>query len=96
MIKKRIFVLKPHANLVFFSAQPPLPWSNSTFKGRLGYLIATEDLAIPKAAQEDMITGTAQDWIVREMTCGHNAPFLSRISETVSNLEYMIEKFKNT
>ena len=87
-------ILKPHATLAFNSPQPPLAWSDGNYKGCLGYIVATEDLAVPKAAQEGMMADTGQEWIVREIAGSHNAPFLSKVSETLLHLQSMIDSFE--
>ena len=94
--EEQISLLKPHANLAFKSPQPPLAWSDGTFKGRLGYIVTTKDVAVPVQAQQAMMAGTEQEWIVKEIKCGHNAPFLDRISEAISHIDDMVRYFLNS
>ncbi|KAF7595402.1 hypothetical protein BBP40_006397 [Aspergillus hancockii] len=86
---------KPHASLAFFSAQPFSAWSDPAFTGRLAYIVTTEDLAVPKAAQYGMMAGTGQEWAVREIASSHCAPYISRITESVRILEELIQMFEN-
>ena len=93
LAKKNADELLPHATLAFKSASPAPAWADPEFKGRLAYLVCTEDKAIPKAAQEGMMQHSGQDWHVRELQGSHNAPFLSKEKEAVEIIDGFVEKF---
>ncbi|OQE36733.1 hypothetical protein PENCOP_c011G06559 [Penicillium coprophilum] len=85
--------LKPHSNLAFTSPQPHPAWADEAFNGRLGFIVTTEDAAVPKAAQSGMMAATEKDWIVKEVASSHCAPFLNRIGETVGLIREIIDQF---
>ncbi|GAB1190922.1 hypothetical protein APSETT444_000089 [Aspergillus pseudonomiae] len=87
-------VIKPHASLAFFSAQPSPAWVDPTFTGRLAYVVTTDDLAVPKVAQYGMISGTGQQWHVREIESSHCAPFITKVEESVEILQEFIHTFE--
>ncbi|KNG91652.1 hypothetical protein ANOM_000206 [Aspergillus nomiae NRRL 13137] len=87
-------VIKPHASLAFFSAQPSPAWVDPTFTGRLAYVVTTDDLAVPKVAQYGMISGTGQQWHVREIESSHCAPFITKVAESVEILQDFIRAFE--
>ena len=85
--------IKPHSNLAFTSPQPHPAWDDADFKGRLAFIVTTEDRAVPKDAQYGMMAASQQEWIVKEMACSHCGPFLNRIEETVGVLQDVIGRF---
>ncbi|KAJ5153864.1 uncharacterized protein N7500_009303 [Penicillium coprophilum] len=85
--------LKPHSNLAFTSPQPHPAWADEAFNGRLGFIVTTEDAAVPKAAQSGMMAATEKAWIVKEVASSHCAPFLNRIGETVELIREIIDQF---
>lgn len=87
-------VIKPHASLAFFSAQPSPAWTDPAFTGRLAYVVTTEDMAVPKVAQYGMISGTGQQWHVREIESSHCAPFITKVAESVEILQDFIQAFE--
>ena len=88
-------VIKPHASLAFFSAQPSPAWVDPTFTGRLAYVVTADDLAVPKVAQYGMISGTGQQWHVREIESSHCAPFITKVAESVEILQEFIHTFES-
>ncbi|KAF5864570.1 hypothetical protein ETB97_007403 [Aspergillus alliaceus] len=86
--------IKPHASLAFFSPQPSPAWTEPAFIGRLAYLVTSEDLAVSKVAQYGMISGTGQEWHVREIISGHCGPFIDKVGETVEILKEFIQLFE--
>ncbi|KAE8390095.1 hypothetical protein BDV23DRAFT_183792 [Aspergillus alliaceus] len=86
--------IKPHASLAFFSPQPSPAWTEPAFIGRLAYLVTSEDLAVSKVVQYGMISGTGQEWHVREIISSHCAPFIDKVGETVEILKEFIQLFE--
>ncbi|BAE59602.1 unnamed protein product [Aspergillus oryzae RIB40] len=87
-------VIKPHASLAFFSAQPSPAWADPAYTGRLSYVVTTEDLAVPKVSQYGMMSGTGQNWHVREIESSHCAPFITKVAESVGILQDFIQTFE--
>lgn len=85
--------LRPHATLAFNSPQPHPAWADEAFRGRLAFIVTTEDCAVPREAQFGMMASTQQAWIVREVVSSHCAPFLNRINETVELTREIIGQF---
>lgn len=85
--------LVPHSTLAFKSAQPAPAWADSEYKGRLAFVIPTEDRAVPQLAQKGMIAGTGQRWIVEKVTGSHNAPFLSQRRAMIKILGNLVRRF---
>ncbi|KAI2709286.1 hypothetical protein CBS147332_6345 [Penicillium roqueforti] len=85
--------LRPHATLAFNSPQPHPAWADEAFRGRLAFIVTTEDRPVPKEAQFGMMASTQQEWIVRELVSSHCAPFLNRIDETVELTREIIGQF---
>ena len=83
----------PHALLAFKSPAPAPAWTDPGFEGRLAYLEYTEDLAVPQFAQEAMIRGTGQAWMVKEMVGSHNCPFLKETEEAARAVDDFVEVF---
>ena len=86
--------LVPHSTKAFFSPQPSPAFTEPEFESRLGFVLLSQDQAIPKAGQEAMIQYSGQEWIVKEMVAGHNAPFTTKVDEAVSVVEDMVNSFK--
>jgi hypothetical protein len=76
--------IKPHATLSFTSPQPHPVWADEELRGRLAFVVTTEDRAVPKEAQFGMMAATQQPWIVKELVSSHCGPFLNRIDEMVA------------
>lgn len=87
-------MIKPHASLAFFSAQPSPAWADPAYTGRLAYVVTTEDLAVPNVAQYGMMSGTGQNWHVREIESSHCAPFITKVAESVGILQDFIQTFE--
>lgn len=85
--------LRPHSMLAARSPQPHPAWADAAFKGRLAFIVLTEDQAIPKEGQYGMMAATGQQWIVKEMVCSHCAPFLNRTEETIRLVKKINEEF---
>jgi len=86
--------LLPHATLAFKSPLPPAAWTDPAFRGRLAYIVCTEDQAIPRAGQEAMMQLAGQPWIVRELHGSHNAPFWLKEQETARMVEAIVGTFQ--
>ncbi|EEQ28755.1 hypothetical protein McanMca71_001172 [Microsporum canis] len=86
--------LRPHSSLAFFSPQPPTACADPAFKGRLAYVVASNDLAVPKGAQYAMIAGTGQEWKIKEIPRSHCAPFKVELEENVKIVAEFIEEFQ--
>ncbi|KAJ5679533.1 hypothetical protein N7462_007777 [Penicillium macrosclerotiorum] len=84
MAKSLTANLKPHATLPFISPQPHPAWADEALRGRLAFIVTTEDRAVPKEAQFGMMAATQQSWIVKELASSHCGLFLNRIDETVA------------
>ncbi|KAJ5286739.1 hypothetical protein N7478_002425 [Penicillium angulare] len=84
--------IKPHSTLAFTSPQPHPAWADEEFRGRLGFIVTTEDRAVPKEAQYGMMAATQQQWIIKEIDSSHCAPFISRIEDTVKATQEIITK----
>ena len=83
----------PHALLAFKSSIPAPAWTDPGFEGRLAYLEYTEDLAIQQFAQEAMIRGTGQAWMVKEMVGGHSCAFLKETEEAARAVDNFVQVF---
>ncbi|EGD98236.1 Alpha/beta-hydrolase [Trichophyton interdigitale] len=94
LAKKTEQELKPHSSLAFFSPQPPTACADPAFKDRLAYVVATNDLAVPKDAQYAMIAGTGQEWKIKEVPQSHCAPFKVDLDESVKIVGEFIEAFQ--
>ncbi|KAJ5193259.1 hypothetical protein N7449_009401, partial [Penicillium cf. viridicatum] len=79
--------------LAFTSPQPNPAWAYEAFEGRLGFIVTTENHAVPNKAQLGMMAATQKEWIVRELAYSHCAPFLNRIDETVGLTRDIIDQF---
>ncbi|KAJ5779113.1 hypothetical protein N7457_006833 [Penicillium paradoxum] len=85
--------VNPHSTLAFTSPQPHPAWADEAFQGRLAFIVTTEDRAVPKEAQFGMVAATQKEWILKELTSSHCAPFLNRIDETVGLTREIIDQF---
>jgi pimeloyl-ACP methyl ester carboxylesterase len=93
LVKKLTKSVKPHSNIAFTSTQPHPAWADQEFEGRLGFIVTTEDAAVPKEAQTGMMAATQKAWIVKEIASSHCAPFINRINETVGLIREIIDQF---
>ncbi|KAJ5210070.1 hypothetical protein N7491_009882 [Penicillium cf. griseofulvum] len=93
LVKSLTRSVKPHSNIAFTSTQPHPAWADQEFEGRLGFIVTTEDAAVPKEAQTGMMAATQKAWIVKEIASSHCAPFLNRIGETVGLIREIIDQF---
>jgi len=85
--------LQPHATLAFKSPSPAPAWADPTFRGRLAYIVCTEDQAVPKVGQEAMMQLTGQEFMVKELHGSHNAAFLAKPREAAEMVVGFVEKF---
>ena len=85
--------LLPHATVAFKSPSPPPAWAEPAFRGRLAYIMCTEDQAIPKVGQEIMMQLTGQPWVVRELQGSHNSAFLLKEQEAAGLVAGIVEIF---
>lgn len=67
-------------------------WSDTFYDGRRAYVLCTQDLAIPPAAQESMMQQSGVKWDVVPFNAGH-APFLSQPEQLSSWTVNEISKF---
>ena len=85
--------LRPHATLAFKTPSPRPAWADLAFRGRLGYIVPTEDKAIPKSGQEMMMQFSGQQWIVKELHGSHNSAFLLKEQEAAGLVAGIVETF---
>ncbi|PYH80657.1 hypothetical protein BO82DRAFT_355379 [Aspergillus uvarum CBS 121591] len=86
--------LRPHATRAFTSPQPAPAWAEAD-AGFLAFIVTAADRAIPREAQYAMMAATGREFAVREMECGHCAPFIGahRIGETVRLVGELVRAF---
>ncbi|MCJ1296402.1 hypothetical protein MMC34_007968 [Xylographa carneopallida] len=77
------------------SPSPPPAWADAVFDGRRGYVICTEDQAIPAAVQKMMVQGSGVDWAVRTMRAAHS-PFLSDPKQLRDLVVGLVQEFERT
>lgn len=61
----------------FTSPCPRASWDSDGYKGRVAFIRALNDSAIPLAVQQQMIEATGVQWIVKDIESGHS-PQLSQ------------------
>ena len=93
LAKANAALLQPHATLAFKSPSPAPAWTDAAFRGRLAYIVCTEDRAIPKVGQETMMLLTKQQWIVKELQGSHISAFLLKEQESTKMIESFVESF---
>lgn len=93
LANENIKQIAPHATKAFFSPQTPPASNDPELQGRLGFIVLSQDRAIPKAGQEAMMKNSEREWLVMELDASHNAPFISKVKETVVLLDDMIRIF---
>ncbi|RAH44003.1 alpha/beta hydrolase [Aspergillus brunneoviolaceus CBS 621.78] len=92
--------LRPHATRAFTSPQPAPAWAEveaetQTQTTGLAFVVTAADRAVPREAQYAMMAATGREWVVREIECGHCAPFVGeeRIAETVRVVAELVRGF---
>ncbi|PYI15178.1 hypothetical protein BO99DRAFT_406114 [Aspergillus violaceofuscus CBS 115571] len=90
--------LRPHATRAFTSPQPAPAWADADADADatgLAFIVTARDRAVPKEAQYAMMAATGREFAVREMDCGHCAPFVGekRIGETVRLVGELVRGF---
>ncbi|PYI31246.1 hypothetical protein BP00DRAFT_457112 [Aspergillus indologenus CBS 114.80] len=88
--------LRPHATRAFTSPQPAPAWADADADATgVAFIVTARDRAVPKEAQYAMMAATGREFAVREMDCGHCAPFVGeqRIGETVRLVGELVRGF---
>ena len=86
--------IAPHAVIAFKSPSPAPAWLDDGWRGRLAYIICTEDCAIPMPLQESMMNDTGKVWLRRKLEGSHFAPFLLRHAEAAAMVKSFIQAFE--
>ena len=78
--------------MAFDSKVPPQAWAEEAFKGRIGYILCTNDQAIPTFVQSLFMEKSGVEWDVKELASGHS-PFLNKTKEVVNMVEAWTNKW---
>ncbi|PYI00187.1 alpha/beta-hydrolase [Aspergillus ellipticus CBS 707.79] len=82
-----------HALESMITPSPPTAWTDSAFHGRRGYVMTTQDRALPFLGQDIMLKLSGMEWALREIETSHS-PFLSRPGELVDHVLSIIGCFE--
>ncbi|KAF9760657.1 hypothetical protein IL306_004208 [Fusarium sp. DS 682] len=88
--------LRPQSMAANMGIVPPQAWQEDSYKGRLGYVKTTEDVAIPLVDQESMIaqSGGSEVWNTRVLEGSGHSPQLSRPGEVSQAVNSLIQDFR--
>ncbi|EPE30397.1 alpha/beta-Hydrolase [Glarea lozoyensis ATCC 20868] len=84
--------LQPQAMGPFASDSPPTAWEEPEFEGKLAYVRATQDRAVPLFVQDMMMEKSQVKWLVKDIETSHS-PFLSRPKELTNLLLECVDHF---
>lgn len=73
------------------SASLVTDWATSVYKGRMAYVICTEDAQMQPSFQNMSIEKSRGDWIISRLNAGHS-PFLSCPSELTRVIVSLLDK----
>ncbi|KAF4973440.1 hypothetical protein FSARC_265 [Fusarium sarcochroum] len=88
--------LRPQSMAANLGIVPPQAWQDDSYRGRLGYIMATDDVVVPFKDQESMIAqgGGNEVWNTRTLKGSGHSPQVSRPQEVAQAVDSLVRDFQ--